>query len=828
MDLCNINGKITKIEYFSLQYGGQQNVYAFVRNGEKREMLKLNNVPLPYFYVPEDAEISEQIKKFIHSTEEGYNDIFGNKLKKLKFEKIYGNGNNYGLYEIRSFFSKTFEDDIKYTDRVTIDMGINFSQVQRILYIDIETDYCLDRTAPKPIIIVTAYDSFIKKYIVWIWRNDFSRVDKDVDEEKTIKFFSTEKEMLLDFLEFYEKNYPDIVTGWNFMNYDAPYIINRMKNIGIDHRRLSQAHIVTCKQNPNYNSNMRYGNEWFIKVCGHEWVDMKNFAQNILQHDFPRPNSYALKEIGEFLFGENGEGKLVLKKRIDEMWKDNNITVLNELLDYSFRDVELLVKINEKRGIFDYYIMLQQKIPTELSNCVYPARLIDVYILRKYHKIYCFPSTRNRQRTELLGGHVEEPIKGFYKNCVIADFKSLYPSIIITFNLSPETIVENGSGEFKVFNKLEKDGFTLVNHERLSYTNKFKGIFPTLLEELIGERSNIKDKMSESEKLHGRYSIEWKKYNAENMAIKTLMNAFYGQMGYINFRLLDLDVANTVTWLGRTIIKNIISNVKEEGKIKVLGSDTDSIFLGLDKNLTPDELIKVAQEYEDLFNKITHEKVYELYPECNSYKLKINIERIFHTMIFPDAKKRYAGLTMVVDGKPIVEVYTHGFELIRKDIPKPCKKILKWGFQKLLEGDSIENVKTGARKMFIEEKNKNSLYNMGFTKTITRDLDSYKVSQQHVRAAKYSNQFLGTSFARMGVPSILFCKNVPHGKPHTDVLAVSIDMNEDLLNGFEWDWNLYYQKYIYNHLKKAFEIIDSSYEKDIAFDQVHISNFFKK
>lgn len=809
MDLKQLDGKIVNIEHVKARNNVW--VYLFFRDGVKRYYSVFRGGFKPYFYVPEQEEIPEHIKPVVLSVGHGHKSLFGSPLKKLTFNSIHERT----FLKARDAFSKTYEDDVIFNQRFLIDKNLNFSTKQRVHYIDIETDFSLDiRGASKPITTMVLYDSFLKEYHAWVWRKDLTpktrRAEYKGDPVK-IYYFSSEVDMFNHYLNFYENNWPDIVTAWNMIRFDAPYLINRIKRLGLNHKRLSQLQKVFVKI-PEEGST----DSPFVKVWGHEYIDLKEWTMDLIKGEFPKPPGGSLGVIAEWMFGEE---KISIEETPDILWRKH----LEDLILYNIKDVYLLKKIDETRGVINFRIALQQVAPMKLFYTSHDSKIVDVYTLREYHGEYCFPSKRKREREKLKGGYVYGPFKGFYKNCVIMDFSSMYPNIYITFNISPETATEAENAGIKITG-YENDEIDLRNYEHLRFNSDVQGIIPKMLGKLLLVRGRYK-KLRDEAKAKGDKETE-KKYNQMQIATKTVLNSFYGVMGYPKFRLFNIDIANAITYIGRTLMKHSIAEMDKLGH-RVIYGDTDSIFVIFDENLTPEETIKEAEKALKVVNKKIVEKCKEFYPEMEKCTMKLNMEKVFRTYVMGDSKKRYAGIVHWKDGYIVDEIYARGFEVIRKDTPKPCQKILKKGFREVLEGVSYSEVINNSKDRMFEAIKVNTLFDLGYSKTINKDLDKYKANAQHVRAAKYSNANLNTNFTRMKTPRVLYVKRTPQGMPPTDVVAIEDTLTREKLlkMGFEFDWNKYFEKYIFNHLNKILEVIYGK-KKYVHIDQRGLGDYF--
>ncbi|MCK4497216.1 MAG: DNA polymerase elongation subunit, partial [Candidatus Aenigmarchaeota archaeon] len=351
----------------------------------------------------------------------------------------------------------------------------------------------------------------------------------------------SEKEMLEKFIEIIKEYDPDIITGYNINNFDIPYILERMGE--------NNVRPVLGRCNQKQTNAKKLMARYRISMAGRIVVD----SFELVKKDFSLMR-YSLKFVSDKLLDE--KKKDVRLSEIEKLWKGNQ-KEFERLVEYSRQDSVLAMNLILKLNLVYKYIALSKISGTLLQDTLNSGETtrIENFLLREFDKEgYVFPCKPDQgevsrregmRKKELKGGYVIEPEKNLHSNIVVFDFKSMYPSIIRTFNICPTTLIKDfmpGDPNHKSIKS--PSGASFVSRE-LRY-----GIIPRILERLVKQRSSIKKKVDETEDVNVKRVLD-----AEQWALKIMANAFYGHMGYSRARIYDLDVANAVTSYGRDIIQ---------------------------------------------------------------------------------------------------------------------------------------------------------------------------------------------------------------------------------------------------------------------------------
>lgn len=738
-------------------------VHLFGRD-ENNERKHLEAFVKPYYYVRANPQIGKPT--FFSFLSQPLVKEFG-KLKELQKSKKKD--------------ISTWEADVPLDIRYLIDQEIKcgvdseyklkpieMKSKLRLLYIDIET---LSKTtlpdSSEPICSIAAYDNYTNCFTIF-YLNPFKERNVDLQRHDVcLKPFplASENFMLKDFLQYIRKTDPDIIVGWNVRNFDIRYILNRMAKLGVSYSSLSP---------------IKQVNPFKIQIKGRTVFDLLTACKQLIGE----LESYSLDFVAR---KEIGEGKIRLEKSIFNTWREDP----KKLLEYNLRDVELLKKINEKYAILDFYDELRTFIGCNFEDCLSRAKMVDIILLRYAHsKRIILPSSRNVDSKGYEGGYVENPVRGLYESVVVLDLKSLYPSIIIGFNISPETLDPKGE------NVVDKD------HK---FSKKKIGILPSVLKEWMDLREEKRRMIREATDKQTQM-----KYEREERVLKALINSFYGVIGYSKFRLYDKKVVEAITMVGRETLKFTINSVRELG-YNVIYADTDSVFVPI-KETNLDKLEETCKKLEETINT-KYDKFLSQYRLRNEDIFKVKIDAIYSKLLLIK-KKRYSGLLIYKSDQlletPILDV--KGMDVKRSNSPKISKLIQEELLKVIFQDANIDGIKNLLGTTIEKIKNHEiPLLDVGVPTQVKKSLDNYKKNTIHIKAIKYSNEYLGTNFQKGSKPKWVYIKEVPSGFQSTNVIA--FDEDTDIPEGFEIDWNTMIEKTVKDKVDDILDSIDLDYNK---------------
>lgn len=778
--------KLTAIEYLEV-YKKPVIVY-WTREGFNREMHVVNDFR-PYFYVD---------KKEVIGLHETYKTIdYFEVIKKLTaLPQDVG-------FERRNY-DRTWEADVHFTTRFLIDCVPKIDKCDlRIHYTDIEKDVFTDQ-----IISIATYDNYLKKCVCMAWRKDLTPCRKDVEYsfpsgfkfKATLHLFNNPFSMLQYYISFVKKTDPDLMTGWFFTSYDMKEIINEINKVGLKASELSPIHkaYILGETVNKLESN--------IAVKGRVlWDTMKAYAA--LQ-----PTRLPEKGLEAIAQKELKEGKHA-HKSFKEIWKD-----MDELCEYNCKDSMLVYRIDQKKHLLDYYDTLRRFVGCEWGNLFHETSMWDCYLLRKLHNTLVLPSKIRKQHDRIKGAHVAQPMsKGIHKNVILIDLKGLYPSIIINFNMSPETLLkESNDNCYKLPNG------TCFKKEPI-------GLLPQVLLELLELRTKFKKERDE----FPFGTSEYEALNQQQEAVKILMNALYGAMLYENFRLATPEIGSAITFTGRSLIQFIIEYVGKLG-FKVLYGDTDSVFIYA-KSDDKDEIVKEMNFIVDELNVALKTFVKD-FGGADNCCITIEPKKVYSSLIMSDkktgtkgtAKKRYGGIIMWAnnefidkDSEKALEIM--GFESKRSDSSALSRDLQKKVIRMLLEAQDIEILKIYISEIISNiQSGKYDLEYVGIPRGLSMNIQSYKTDNPHRRASIYSNKNLGAKFGFGDKPKIIYVSSTGR-YPRTDVVAFT--QNEDVPADFKMDVDTMIDKSI---VMKIEHILDAAglNINDILHERSKLEEFF--
>ena len=557
---------------------------------------------------------------------------------------------------------EVYEADVVYIARYAIDeLPAPWPKAPlRYAFIDIEVKDSLDYVnTPEPIVALTIYDSFDDKLYTFVLADSVKTYRL---QDGIIATFKDETAIIERFIEYVRLKDPDLILAWN-VTYDINYLLNRMRSLGYSPRLLSPEKRVVFK-----NGVLR-------EIKGRAVVDYLTLFQRL-----EKLESYSLEYVAEAL---NLPVQKIKRGAISQMsWK--------HLAVYNRRDVEIMKAIEDTTRTLEFWDELRRLIGMpwnylyDLELGLSTKRMIDTYILRKAKKKgVVLPTAKGGEKGSIAGGYVLEPPAGIFENVVVLDIKSMYPNIIRTYNLSYETLSEDGE---------------IVSPLGYRFRKEPRGIMAEYAHELFELRQQYKKKMKEAETEEER-----REYDNKQLAVKIILNAGYGVLDYPNFRLYRKEVAESVTAFGRELLKHVISVCQKEG-YRVIYGDTDSSFVKFPDGMSAEEVLEEAKRLQAVINESFDEFARRWGADKHYHEIEINY--IFKRVAFFGVKKRYAGYYIYKDDRWEEGIVKKGLEIVRSDAARITKSTFERILDMLLrEGRSVKE----ALDFITEQKKKVAL-----------------------------------------------------------------------------------------------------------------------
>ena len=595
----------------------------------------------------------------------------------------------------------------KYSKQIQFD-----SSQMRIVTIDIEVEcengFPNADKALEPMLAITIKNHDTGRIKVW-GLHDYHNDREDVQYIKC----QTERELLAQFLSWWESDYPDVITGWNTEFFDIPYICNRIKSVmGEDAmKRLSPWGVVNSRM-----VNSGYGRkDQVYDILGVEEVD---YLQLYRKFTYSAQESYRLDHIA---FVELGERK---DENPYETFRDWYTKDYQSFLDYNIQDVELVDRLDDKMKLIDLILTMTYEAKVNISDSFTSVKYWDVliynHLLKK--KVVIPQKTSHKSKGEkYVGAYVKEPQVGQHKWVMSFDLNSLYPHLIMQYNISPETLLPQEVAvdvdyllDNKPAPKLDNATFTpngAVFHKR------HQGFLPEMMQTMYDDRTIYKKKMLQAKQQYedtkdAKYLKDVSRFNNIQMARKISLNSAYGAIGNEWFRYYDLRIAEGITTSGQFSIRwiekslNVYLNklLKTEGEDYVIASDTDSVYITFDKLVDrcckkgTDQTEDSYREWVvDFLDRVAQEKIepfidksYQaLASYVNAYEQKMQMAReVIADKGIWTAKKRYILNAWDVEGvrykEPSLKIM--GIEAVKSSTPAPCRDKIKECLKIIMSG----------------------------------------------------------------------------------------------------------------------------------------------
>jgi DNA polymerase elongation subunit (family B) len=595
----------------------------------------------------------------------------------------------------------------KYPKQIQFD-----SSQMRIVTIDIEVEcengFPNADQALEPMLSITIKNHDTGRIKVW-GLHDYTNDREDVQYIKC----QTERELLAQFLAWWESDYPDVITGWNTEFFDIPYICNRIKSVmGEDAmKRLSPWGIVNSRM-----VNSGYGRkDQVYDIVGVVEVD---YLQLYRKFTYSAQESYRLDHIA---FVELGERK---DENPYETFRDWYTKDYQSFLDYNIQDVELVDRLDDKMKLIDLILTMTYEAKVNISDSFTSVKYWDVLIYNHLlkRKIVIPQKLSHKSKGEkYVGAYVKEPQVGQHKWVMSFDLNSLYPHLIMQYNISPETLMPQEVAvdvdhllDNKPVPQLDNATFT---PNGAVFHKKHQGFLPEMMQSMYNDRTIYKKKMLQAKQQYedtkdAKYLKDVSRYNNIQMARKISLNSAYGAIGNEWFRYYDLRIAEGITtsgqfsirWIEKSLNMYLNKLLETEGEDYVIASDTDSVYITFDK-LVSKVLKKRTDETEssyrqravDFLDRVAQEKIEPFidrsYQALASYvnafdqKMQMAREVIADKGIWT-AKKRYILNAWDIEGvryeEPQLKIM--GIEAVKSSTPAPCRAKIKEALKVIMSG----------------------------------------------------------------------------------------------------------------------------------------------
>ena len=628
-----------------------------------------------------------------------YKSMFGESVSPIKFEsnteakefiQSYSDVSNYPIYGQSDWNYQYLTE--KFPDEVDWDQ----SKI-KLISIDIETT--VDNGFPdvnnplEQVTLITIQDAVTKKIITW-GCGEYTPTEHTAHLNVDYRWCENEKALFTSFLNWWAMDPPDVVTGWNIQLFDIPYLVSRTDKLFGDDMKKAFSPFNLVKKHV-----VKLGAREFLRyelwgVAQLDYLDLyKKFT-------YVTRESYKLDHITEV---ELGHKKL---ENPHDSFREFYEKDWNLFVEYNIIDTVLVDELEDKLKLIELCFTMAYDGKMNYSDVSSPVKTWDCLLYNHlWQQNVVFGQKESKQSRSIAGAYVQEPVPGQYEWVESFDATSLYPSIIMQYNMSPETLVPGEVYDVTVDGMLEKkysfDGKYAVASNGQCFSRDKLGYMPEIVQKFFDDRQRYKKLMKESEQLledtkDPKYKNEIAKYNNFQMARKIQLNSLYGAMANEYFRFFDTRIAEGITLSGQVIIRETAIALDEyvnevcgtKGETYSFYSDTDSCYITLKAVVDKFFADKDTNKLVDILDKIGTDQIEpcisramdKLVDYTHAYEKKIFFKReaIADKAIWI-AKKRYAMNVYDNEGTryQVPQLKVMGLEIVRSSTPAPVRASLK-------------------------------------------------------------------------------------------------------------------------------------------------------
>ena len=682
-----------------------QNIYYDIR----KQQVHIWDDEKGYFVIP--------YKRYAYVKDRGgtHTSLYGDRLRKV--------------YKFDADTPNLFESDVPPETRTLVDQYGSSEELSinhNIMIIDIEVEvtdgFPMPEDADNKVTSIATHDSNSDTYYAFVLDEE-NRLNIKSDKNIIIKRFENEYELLQSFMVEYLKWKPTIITGWNIDTFDMPYLYNRMcKVVG-----KNVADMISPIQKVQWNKHRKR-----YLIAGVSCLDYLGLYKLFT---YTQLSSYRLDAVAEHELGEN---KIEYTGTLNDLYEND----IDKFVEYNIHDVRLVKRMHDKLDFIDMARGVCHVGHVPYEDVYFSSRYLEGAILVYLKNLGVVapnkpPRVEKRDDNKFAGAYVQSPQRGKHDWVFDLDITSMYPSVIMSLNISPETkigklegwnaeefikgtkktytLISNGREKGKLTETELKDFFenskVSVSSNGVLYRSDKQGLIPALLAKWFDTRVEYRKLMKKfgDEGDNEKYTY----FKSRQLIQKVVLNSLYGVLGLPVFRFYDLDNAEATTLTGQELIKftkkigNFFYN-KELGTSKdyCIYIDTDSVFysaLPLVKKRFPNKeftetrmskvILDVADEMQTYLNK-SYDYFAKKFLNLDKHRFEIKQELIAKSGLFI-VKKRY-GMKIINDnGVKVNKLHVKGLDLVRSNFPKAMGKLLK---------DVLEDILANVPKDKIDER----------------------------------------------------------------------------------------------------------------------------
>jgi len=761
---------------------------------------------------------------------------FCKKYEQVDGFEVYGNEKYIYQYISENYPEDEVKFDTKQIKLVTIDIEV----ASEYGFPDVES-------CSEEILAITMQNYATKEITTWGVK-PFNVKQDNV----TYHYRPTERELLGSFLHEWISDIPDVVTGWNIQLYDIPYICRRMERVLGKRTMKTFSPWGLVSEKEIYIQGRR---NCIYDIGGITQLDYLDLYKKFT---YKAQESYRLDYIAEVELGQ---------KKLDhsefDKFKDFYTYGWQKYIEYNIVDVELVDRLEDKMKLIELAITMAYTAKVNYIDVFYQVRMWDniIYNYLKNRNIVIPPNNSSEKSEKYAGAYVKEPIPGKYDWVVSFDLNSLYPHLIMQYNISPETLLEEKHPTVSVDRILNEDiTFEMYKDYAVCangamFRKDVRGFLPELMEKMYGDRVIFKKKMLAAKQQYEKTPTvalekEISRCNNIQMAKKISLNSAYGAIGNQYFRYYKLANAEAITLSGQVSIRWIENKMnaylnkllQTEEEDYVIASDTDSIYLNLgplvdkflanrsgDKAKVVDLLDMVCRDKLEPYIDKCYEEL-AVYVSAYDQKMQMKRENIADRGIWT-AKKRYILNVWDSEGVRYEEpkLKMMGIEAVKSSTPAPCRKMIKDALKLMMSGtedeviDFIESSRKDFKKLPPEQ--------ISFPRSVS-DVVKYKSASDiytkgtpiHVRGALLFNHYIKQnkldnkySLIQNG-EKIKFCYLKTPNILRENVISFIQDFPKELGIDKYVDYDLQFEKSFLEPLKIILDSIGWKVEKTVNLD----------
>ena len=682
--------------YTNIQLAGDTILYRGYENGESVQY-RANFSPTLYVLSRKKEKFRTLDGRYVSPVK------FGAAREAREFIKTYDGVEKFEVHGYERYVYQYIREEFPNE----IDYNINQMKIYALdIEVQCENGFPNVEEAAEEMLSITIKDMVSKKFYSWTTR------EFDAPEGLELNVSWTEQEMLTNFLKWWAENTPDILTGWNVNLYDMPYIARRINRV------LGEKWMKSL-------SPWNRANEREVYVQGRKNYAYDISGVNILDYlDLYRKFTYSNQEsyrLDHIAFVELGQRKVDHSEY--ENFKDFYTSDWQKFMEYNIQDVELIDRLEDKMKLLELAITMSYDAKVNFEDVYSQVRMWDtmIYNYLTDRNIVVPPRKGAKKDEKYAGAYVKEPIPGCYDWVVSFDLNSLYPHLIMQYNISPETLIDSRHPSITVDRILEEtvevDGDYCVCANGAQYRKDIHGFLPEMMQQIYDERTIYKKRMLKSKQAleHAKTSSETlalqkdiSKFNNIQMARKIQLNSAYGAIGNQYFRYYNLANAEAITlsgqvsirWIEQKMNKYLNKILKTQEEDYVIASDTDSIYLNLGplvqsvykgREATNESIVsfldKVCKMELEKYIESSYEALAK-YVGAYEQKMVMKRENIANKGIWT-AKKRYILNVWDSEGvryeKPKLKIM--GIEAVKSSTPAACRNSIRDCLTVIMNGD---------------------------------------------------------------------------------------------------------------------------------------------